>query len=145
VLALLRSCPRLVAVIGRSRVGPALRERIMVAVSRANACEACTRVHETWALRAGVSAAELEGIGAGELVGLSAPERAAVVYATALAEAHFGPIPPEIEALTDKHLDPERKRDIEAIARLMTLANTAVNTADELRRGLCRRDSAPAS
>ena len=62
---------------------PGLRERIMVAVSRVNACAGCTWVHERWVLRAGVSAAELEAIGLGDLARLDERSRAAVVYAAA--------------------------------------------------------------
>jgi AhpD family alkylhydroperoxidase len=81
---------------------PMLRERIMVAVSRVNACAGCTTVHERWALRAGVSAAALEAIGLGDLARLDDRSRAAVVYATVLAGNRFrgprtrraGPPPP---------------------------------------------------
>jgi AhpD family alkylhydroperoxidase len=125
---LVSASPRLLAIYGRTRVDEATRERVMVAVSRANACAACTRVHEAWALRAGVSAAELQQIGAGELSEMPAGQRAAIVYATALAEARFGPVPEEVAALVDVHLDPDRQRDIETIARLMTFANLTVNS-----------------
>jgi AhpD family alkylhydroperoxidase len=100
----------------------------MVAVSRANACGACTRAHEAWALRTGVSANELEQIGAGELAALSDKEQAAIVYATALWESRFGAIPNDARALVDAHLDSERQQDIEVIARLMTFANLSANS-----------------
>lgn len=129
---------RLLAIYGRGRVDPALRERVMVAVSRANACEGCARVHEAWALRAGVSDEELEQIGTGHLVALSAHQRAAVVYATGLAEAHFGQLPPDIQAMADQRLEAGRRRDIEAVAQLMTFANLSVNTASVLAHRLRR-------
>ena len=135
---LMRASPRLLAIYGRARVERALRERLMVAVSRANACGGCTRVHEAWALRAGVSADELEQIGAGELAGMPAEEQAAIVYATALAESGFGPIPDDAGALADAHLDRERQLDIEAIARLMTFANLSVNSLRALSVGISR-------
>jgi AhpD family alkylhydroperoxidase len=132
---------RLFAVYGRGSVDPAMRERVMVAVSRANACAGCTRVHEAWALRTGVSAEDLERIGAGELAPLPVQQRAAVVYAAALAEAGFGQIPPDVQAVADQQLDGRLQRDIEAVARLMTFANLSVNTASLLARRL-RRDGA---
>jgi hypothetical protein len=55
-----------------------------------------------------------------------------ILYARALAESGFGAIPEDVRALADAHLDPGRQRDIEAIARLMTLANLSVNTAQAL-------------
>ena len=85
-------------------------------------------MHEAWAIRAGVSADELERIGAGELAVIPADQRAAIVYATALAESRFGPIPYDVRVLADAHLDRERQRDIEVIARLMTFANLSVNS-----------------
>ncbi len=108
----------------------------MVAVSRANACGACTKVHEAWALRTGVSTAELEQIGAGELAAMPAEDRAAIVYATALAESRFGQIPDDARALADAHMDSERRLDIEAIARLMTFANLSANSLRALSAGI---------
>jgi AhpD family alkylhydroperoxidase len=52
----------LAAVYLRGRLDATLRERVMVAVSRVNACGGCTFVHQRWALRAGVSSEELEAI-----------------------------------------------------------------------------------
>lgn len=60
--------------------------------------------------------------------GLTAEQRAAIVYATALAESRFGPVPDDIGALVDRHLESNRQRDIAAIARLMTFANLTANT-----------------
>ena len=128
IVALTRATPRLLAIYGGGRLDPALRERVMVAVSRANGCRGCTSVHEAWALRAGVSAEELEQIGAGDFVSFSMEDRAAIVYATALAEAGFGEIPADIQALVDGHLDRRRQGDVEAVARVITLANLSVNT-----------------
>jgi AhpD family alkylhydroperoxidase len=72
VRAVVGAYPRLVAIYGAGRVNRGLRERVMVAVSRANACRGCTRVHEAWAVRVGASAEELQQIGAGELAALPA-------------------------------------------------------------------------
>ena len=115
-----------------------MRERVMVAVSRANACAGCTRVHEAWALRAGVSGEDLERIGAGELAPLPVQQRAAVVYAAALPEAGFGQVPPDVQAVADQQLDARLQRDIEAVARLMTFANLSVNSVSLLARRLRR-------
>lgn len=131
-LKLIAASPRLLAIYGGGRLDPALRERVMVAVSRANACDGCTHVHEAWALRAGVSAAELDQIGAGELTQLPAEQRAAVVYASALAEARFRRLAPDAQAVADEQLEPGRQQDVEAVARLMTFANLSLNTANAL-------------
>jgi AhpD family alkylhydroperoxidase len=108
---------------------PMLREQIMVAVSRVNACAGCTAVHQRWALRAGVPAAELEAIGLGDLARLDDRSRAAIVYATALAEDRFRGTPDrELVALARRHLTAGELRAVEAVARMMALANLSANT-----------------
>ena len=135
-IKLMLASARLYAIYGRGRVDPALRERVMVAVSRANACGSCTTVHEAWALRAGVSAEELKQISDGELLLMAPEERAPIVYATALAEAGFQRVHPDARVVADAYLGVERQRDVEAIARLMTFANLSVNTAHVVYRRL---------
>ena len=123
----------LAAVYLRGRLDAKLRERVMVAVSRVNACGGCTFVHQRWALRAGVSSQELEAIGLGDLAALDERSRAAVVYASALAEARFrGPIAPEIAVAAEEHLRVDEMSAIEAVARLMALANLSVSTAEAI-------------
>ena len=101
----------------------------MVAVSRVNACAGCTWVHERWALRAGVSAAELEAIGLGDLARLDERSRAAVVYAAALAENRFrGLADRELAALARRHFTAAELRAVEAVARMMALANLSAST-----------------
>ena len=134
--ALVRAGPRLASIYLTARVDPALRERVMVAVSRANACRQCTRVHEAWAVRMGVPADELRSLGVGELARIPAVDRPAVVYATALAEAQFKTISADAQAVADEHLDRECQRDIEALARLISFANLTVNSAQAMARGL---------
>ena len=127
-----RSAP-LAAVYLRGRLDATLRERVMVAVSRVNACGGCTFVHQRWALRAGVSSEELEAIGLGDLAVLDERSRAAVVYASALAEGRFRRrIAPEITAAAAEHLSVDEMSAIEAVARLMALANLSVSTAEAI-------------
>ena len=123
---------------------PGLRERIMVAVSRANACAGCTWVHERWALRAGVSAVELEAIGLGDLARLDDRSRAAVIYAAALAENRFrGTADRELAALARRHLTAAELRAVEAVARMMALANLRASTLGRASRA-DRRPGRPA-
>jgi AhpD family alkylhydroperoxidase len=127
-----RSGP-LAAVYLRGRLDATLRERVMVAVSRVNACGGCTFVHQRWALRAGVSSEELEAIGLGDLAALDERSRTAVVYASALAEGRFRRrIAPEITAAAAEHLSVDEMSAIEAVARLMALANLSVSTAEAI-------------
>ena len=130
----------LAAVYVRGRLDATLRERVMVAVSRVNACGGCTYVHERWALRTGVSSDELEAIGLDDLAALDERSRAAVVYATALAEGRFRrPVAPEVAAAAAERLSVDEMSAIEAVARLMALANLSVSTAEAIAARARRR------
>ncbi len=123
----------------RGGVGAALRERIMVAVSRANACAGCSRVHQRWAVRAGVTDDELEALGLDDLARLDPASRAAVVYAVERSTAGFpGPVgapsgDPEVAAAMDRNFSPEEARQVDAIARGITFANLSVGSAEAIR------------
>ena len=129
-VAVLGRAGPLAAVYLRGRLDPELRERVMVAVSRVNACAGCTQVHQRWALRAGVTADELDAIGLGDLAALDGRSRAAVVYAAELAEGRFRvPVSPDAKAAACEHLSASELAAVEATARAMALANLAVSTA----------------
>ena len=123
----------------RGGLSPALRERIMVAVSRANACAGCAKVHQRLALRAGVTDEELEELGLDEMSGLDPASRAAVVYAVERSQAGFpGTVgapcaDPEVSAALDAHFTPAEIGQVDAVARGMTFANLSVGTAEALR------------
>jgi AhpD family alkylhydroperoxidase len=107
----------------------------MVAVSRVNACSGCTIVHERWALRAGVTTAELEAIGLGDLTRLDPRSRAAIVYAAALAEGRFRTaVDHELLTAVESHLTSRELRSVEAVARLITFANLVTNGLRTARR-----------
>ena len=140
LMGVARRASPLASVYLRSRLEPELRERVMVAVSRANSCRGCTLVHERWAIRAGVTSDELAVIGLGDLAALDDRTRAAVVYATALAEARFrGPIPADVAANAGDQLTPPELAAVDAVARAISLANLSVSTTraliDRLRLG----------
>jgi AhpD family alkylhydroperoxidase len=117
----------------RGDLNPALRERVMVAVSRVNACRGCTFVHERWARRAGVTSDDLQAIGLGDLGELDDRNRAAVTYAAALAETRFrGPIGADLAASASEHLTADELAAVDALARTMALANLSANTAEGL-------------
>lgn len=129
MVAVARHLPVLAATYFGNLLDRPLRERVMVAVSRSNACVGCTAVHQRWALRAGVTAAELVAIGSGELATLDHRNRAAIVYATALAETGFRrERDDELHSLVRSHLTDRELRAVEAVARTIALANLAVNS-----------------
>jgi AhpD family alkylhydroperoxidase len=139
VAAVLVRVKALTDVYARGRLDDVLRERVMVSVSRVNACRGCTFVHTRWALRSGVTADELDAIGLADLGPLDRRSRAAVVYATALAEHRFrASPPPEVAAAVAVELTPAEVEAVEAVARAMAVANLTASTvealADRLRR-----------
>lgn len=136
VAAVLRRAGPLAAVYLRGRLDPGLRERVMVAVSQINACAGCTQVHRRSALRAGVTPDELEAIGLGDLAVLDERSRAAVVYASELAERRFRPpASPEVEAAAREHLSSADLAAVDAVARAMALANLTVSSAKTISTG----------
>jgi hypothetical protein len=81
-------------------------------------------VHTRWALRSGVTPDELDAIGLADLGRLDRRSRAAVVYATALAEVRFRTSPPpDVTAAVAAELTPAEIEAVEAVARSMALAN----------------------
>jgi len=128
----------------RGGTSPALRERVMVGVSRANACAGCSRVHQRWAIRAGVTDEELDALGLDDLARLDPADRAAVVYAVERSTAGFpGPVggpseDPEVNAAMERHFTPEETRQIDAVARGITFANLSVGTTESLKARLSR-------
>lgn len=140
--AVTRRARPLIAVYARGRIDDALRERVMLAVSRVNACRGCTFAHTRWALRSGVTHAELEAIGLDDLGRLDRRSRAAVVYAIALAETRFrSPPRPDVAEALVAELTPAEIEAVEAVARMMAFANLSASTAEALLRrpGLRRR------
>lgn len=126
--AVARSAPVLLKAY-RGGLNPALRERVMVAVSRVNACSGCTRAHERWALRTGVTAAELSALGIQDLAALDAASRAAVLLASDRAEARFRrPPADDVAAEANRVLGRRAIAQVDAVARAMTLANVSLST-----------------
>jgi AhpD family alkylhydroperoxidase len=126
-----RRAKALAAVYARGRIDYALRERVMLAVSRLNACRGCTFVHTRWAAHSGVTPGELDAIGLDDLGRLDRRSRAAVVYATARAETRFrSPPRPDVAAAVAAELTPAETEAVEAIARMMVFANLTASTAE---------------
>jgi AhpD family alkylhydroperoxidase len=113
-------------------MSPALREAIMVAVARANECRYCSFAHREWALSAGLEADELAQVEHGEGAKLDRATTLAVQYARALVRQEFGRVPLELEASLDSTFSLRERRDIETVARMMTIANLSGNTVDAL-------------
>ncbi len=128
--ALSSHMPRIYAIWIRKRMTPLLREEIMVAVARTNACRFCNFVHSQWALHEGLSRDELNRIGRTEGDGPDPAREQALSFAQALASQNFAPLPEEMEEEISKTLSMAEREDIETVARVMTVANRCANTVD---------------
>ena len=111
------------------RMDPATREAIMVAVARANACRYCSFVHREWALAVGLpddDLARIEGMDADSF------DRERWLAATYGQSTITGDLSPEIEREASEVFDAATLRDIETVARVMTIMNRSGNTVDAL-------------
>lgn len=119
-----------VAAIWRGRVDPGLREQIMVAVAQVNGCRYCCYVHTQWAQLEGTTDEDLARLEGLDPETFDRDEWLAISYATALAEGDFADSKSEVAAEIERRSGPQRREDIETIARAMTLANRMANTLD---------------
>lgn len=136
---MLASLPRLAAVYRSRRLDPVLREKLMVAVSKVNACRGCTWAHTRMAIREGISPDELDRLelpAAGDR-----RERVALAYAIARAEDGFRKPPdPELKRALADTFTTEERRDIDAILHLIINANLTSNTIEAHTPPIVRRE-----
>jgi AhpD family alkylhydroperoxidase len=116
----------------KRRVDPLFREEIMVAVARTNECRLCTYVHTEWALSAGVSEGDRGEIARPQPSGSDPGKGLAISYAESLASSDFRQVPEELRREVANLCGATGCRDIETVARVMTLANRSFNTVEAL-------------
>ncbi len=131
--SVLTRAPALWAIWIRGRLPRALREQIIVAVAKVNACRMCEHAHTRMALEAGVSDAELAAL---EDMNPSAFDRRtwlAIAHARERTRANFAPVADDAsqEALNEA-LSAQTRSDVEDVARVMTVANRIANTLNAL-------------
>jgi len=125
--------PALWAIWMGGRLPRALREKIIVAVAQVNACAMCEHAHTRLALEAGVSDAELAAL---ENMDQSAFDRRtwlAIAHARERTKANFAHV--DEDASHDgviEILGAQTQRDVEDVARVMTVANRIANTLNAL-------------
>ena len=111
---------------------PQFREEIMLAVSRVNGCRYCSYIHHEWALATGVpddEIARLEGL---EPKGFDRGRWVALAWAQARSAADFGSAPDELDRAMHEQHELSVRKDVEAVARIMTMVNRSANTMDAL-------------
>ncbi|MGB5367571.1 MAG: carboxymuconolactone decarboxylase family protein [Polyangiales bacterium] len=131
--SVLTRAPALWAIWIGGRLPRALREQIIVAVAKVNACRMCEHAHTRMALEAGVSDAELAAL---EDMNPSAFDRRtwlAIAHARERTRANFAPVADDAsqEALNEA-LSAQTRSDVEDLARVMTVANRIANTLNAL-------------
>ncbi len=116
------------------KMDPKFREEIMVAVARANDCRYCNYMHTQWALYEGVppeELARLSGIDPEHFEHGRFTEKTwlALVYARAVSA---GKPAQELVKKAQTVFSRAELRQIETVARVMTIANLTGNTWDAL-------------
>jgi AhpD family alkylhydroperoxidase len=137
--ALSARTPDLIAIWGRERLDPRLREEVMLAVAQANACQWCTLAHRRWALAEGVTDEELAAIEGQDSECFDRRTWAAIAWAQARTRTDLGPVSEELEAELARHYDASERADLELVTRAMGIANLTANTFDALLDRLRRR------
>ena len=131
--SILTRVPDLWAIWIRGRLPRALREQIIVAVAQVNACRMCEHAHTRMALEAGVSDAELAALENMDESAFNRRDWLAIAHARERTQAKFAPVLEEAsqEGLSEA-LGTQALRDVEAVARVMTVANRIANTLNAL-------------
>ncbi len=125
--------PALVAIWLGGRLDPALREQIVVAVAKVNACRMCEHAHTRMALEAGVSNAELAALEDMDEAAFDRRAWLAIAHARQRTKADFvRPAVDEAEDALVEELGVQTYRDVEDVARVMTVANRIANTLNAL-------------
>lgn len=133
LLSISARVPSLVAIWLGGRLDPALREQIVVAVAKVNACRMCEHAHTRMALEAGVTDAELAALERMDERAFDRRTWLAIAHARQRAKADFVRLAEsESEDLWVRELGVQTYRDIEDVARVMTIANRIANTLNAL-------------
>lgn len=129
-LAALRSAPTLVKALARPTTSPALREKVMLAVTSVNDCRYCSWVHTGLALENGVDLSELQHVLDTQHFGdLSEKEAVAVLFGKHFADTSRQPSKDAESALQRAWSDTERA-EIMAYIHAIYFANLSGNSAD---------------
>lgn len=133
LLSVIARAPAMWSIWVRRRLPPTMREKIIVAVAQANACRMCEHAHTRMALEAGVTDAELAALEQMDPESLDRRTWLALAYARERTQADFAPLSEaEIHPGLGDELGPQTVRDVEDVARVMTVANRVANTLNAL-------------
>lgn len=129
-VAALRSAPVLIKALVKPATSPALREKIMLAVTSVNDCRYCSWVHTGLALENGVDLAELQHMLDQSTFGeVNEREAIAILYGKHFADTLRQPST-EAERALDTAWTPEQRGEIMAYIHAIYFANLSGNSAD---------------
>jgi AhpD family alkylhydroperoxidase len=133
LLSVFGRMPSLISIWTGGRLPRALREKVIVAVSQANACRMCEHAHTRMALEAGVTDAELAALENMDSGVLDRRTWLVLAFARERVKTDFAPIDGEESHRTlVSELGLQTIRDVEDLARAMTVANRIANTLNAL-------------
>lgn len=131
--AVLARVPALWSIWVGERLPRVMREKVIVAVAQANACRMCEHAHTRIALASGVTTAELDALEQMDPGTLDRRTWLALAYARERAKADFPPVSDSsAQQALQRELGLQTLRDIEDVARVMTVANRVANTLNAL-------------
>jgi AhpD family alkylhydroperoxidase len=122
---------RLKAVTAKKLISPALRERLMLAVTAVEGCRYCSYFHSKLALKGGISQEEIGELLSGDVEGCPEEEVLAVLYAQHWAESNACPDQEAVDRLKEAY-GPEKVEAIHLMLRMIRLGNLVGNTWDYL-------------
>ena len=133
------SLPVLVPALIRPRLSPALREEIMLGVTRVNDCRYCSWVHTGLALETGVDMDNLEMLLGKTLDNCDEREAVAVLFGKHFADSARRPSKAAQEKLAE-HFCAAERREVYAYIHAIYFANLTGNSVDAVLARLRGRD-----
>jgi AhpD family alkylhydroperoxidase len=104
------------------QLSPALRDKIMLAVTEVNGCRYCSYMHSKNAIKAGVSEEEIGHLLSGDLSVSNSEEATALLFAQHYADSKGRPAPETVEKLFNIYGEP-KARGILAATRAIMVGN----------------------
>lgn len=126
-----RNRKRLKRISNENLISPALRERLMLAVTAVEGCRYCSYFHAKQALKSGVSPKETSLLLSGDIGNCPEEEATALLYAQHWAESDGQPAP-EAERRLRQIYGAEKMEAIQLMLRMIRLGNLVGNSWDYL-------------
>ncbi len=120
------------AAMRNSRISPAFRERLMLAVTSVNDCRYCSYYHTQLALQEGISAEEAGKLLEGSVDNCPPEEAPALLYAQHWAESDGKPNREAVQRIIDNYGE-QTRHDIDILLHMIRMGNYMGNAVDIIR------------